>query len=95
MYHIYIKQVEALVGLPQPSVEALPCRFQAPLNQVRPMNPMFCFVFSTFLFLNVYTPILFSTRAHNIFDISTFIHQESENESEDDQFGILKTEKKT
>ena len=37
---------------------------------------------------------LFSTHAHNIFDISTFIHQQSENESEDDQFGILKTEKK-
>ena len=35
---------------------------------------------------------LFSTHAHNIFDISTFIHQQSENESEDDQFGILKTE---
>ena len=57
--YVYIKQVEALVGLPQPSVEALPCRFQAPLHQVRPMNPMFCFVFSTFLFLNVYTPIFF------------------------------------
>ena len=35
---------------------------------------------------------IFSTNAHNIFDISTFIHQQSENESEDDQFGILKTE---